>query len=123
MATETRVCTGCGNEYPLTAEHWHRRRDRFQARCKSCASAQAREYMRKRRAANPEYDRERYAANPEYYKKYRAANRETKRQYAREYRAANREALNQRARERYAASRGCVRKYRRCRPVVRGDAR
>lgn len=34
--TETRVCTKCGNEYPLTAEYWATRYGRFIAQCKVC---------------------------------------------------------------------------------------
>lgn len=39
MVDGVKTCTKCGNEYPATAEHFHRRQassDGFASRCKSC---------------------------------------------------------------------------------------
>lgn len=54
MDTPTKVCTGCGNAYPVTSDYFHRSKpspDGFHPRCKQCRSAQA--------AARFQRDRER----------------------------------------------------------------
>jgi len=34
--SESRACTQCGAEYELTAQHWHKSRDGFHAKCRLC---------------------------------------------------------------------------------------
>lgn len=50
---ETKICTGCGTEYPLTSEYYHSNgyqpsgAKRWKARCKSCSKANVKDRMAK----------------------------------------------------------------------------
>jgi hypothetical protein len=51
----TRLCVACRVVKPLTPEHWHRRGDGFQSRCKPCNQGTVRERQLSRQQAVAEY--------------------------------------------------------------------
>lgn len=49
MATATKICKDCNNEYPLTAVHWHIRKaskDGYNHYCKACTGERSKRYGR-----------------------------------------------------------------------------
>lgn len=129
-APQTRVCSKCGKEYPLTAEYWGKLHGKFIARCKACCRKYRREWCaanrekvrescREYRAANLERERERSREYNrknlkrirEYAREYARENRERIREYAREYRAVNREIISVEKQRYRAQSLGLLAEY------------
>lgn len=104
---ETKVCTKCGEEKPLTEENFRLIKNKFKSNCRACENKIAKEY----RKGNKEKIEQWFSKNKdkvkEYSKKYREENKEKvneasltwyKNNYEkiREYREENKEALRQR---------------------------
>jgi len=80
---ETKVCSKCGQEFPLTTEYFGKRKDSkdgFRNECKVCKK----EYNKQLRLDNLEHYKERD-------RQYHATNRETCNQRSRKYRAEHRD--------------------------------
>ena len=90
---ENKTCSKCGEEKPITAEFFYKRKDSKDGLynyCKVCSAKAAKDY----RQANRE---EVSKKNKEYYQ----ANREAVRERSKKYRQANREAVNEQNRRSY----------------------
>ncbi len=92
-APQTRVCSKCGNEYPLTAEYWHKRLGDFQYCCKACRRTYSREYYAANLEKEKQYREVNYEKRLAYSRVYHAEHREKRREYSRVYREENPEKV------------------------------
>ena len=91
MKIETKVCTSCKTEKPLSEfPKRSKSKDGYYSWCKECSKARNKEsYLRNKQA------------RLEYYKKYRSEHYDEYIERGRKYTAENREILNEKKRERY----------------------
>lgn len=67
----SRICSQCGNEYPLTKEYWHKHKsckDGFRSPCKLCRAENAKPYYIENREQIAQRIKERRAADPERFR-------------------------------------------------------
>jgi 5-methylcytosine-specific restriction endonuclease McrA len=93
----TKVCTGCGEEKPSTAEFFHRKLDGLCAACKVClcakANARYRENPRKVNEQHRRYYREHREETIAYQVAYRAAHKEEMAERDARYRVLHKEQV------------------------------
>lgn len=101
MATQdhtTRTCKSCNTEFPLTPEHWHKDKKAtlgLSYKCKACAKAQSRQWLKDNPERAAAQKRVYYAENIEQFQAYRAANAEHIAQWKREWRKNNPELVRE----------------------------
>jgi hypothetical protein len=98
---KTKTCKQCQQEYPATAEYFHRNGKYFQSYCKPCQSQIVKKY-------NGRY--------VEKNKQYRQKNKEKISEWHKKHYQENKEKLLEQSRERYRANSGAIcertKKYR-----------
>ena len=116
-------CSRCKQEWPATAEYFHRKKtstDGLDSGCKKCAAELAREYYEANREKVVESNREYREANREQIAEHKRANREHIAERKREYREANREQIAEYDRQYREANREQIaetdRQYREANP-------
>jgi len=90
--TVMRKCKRCGNEFPITPEHWYKdKKARFGLGycCKSCARQKANDWMIENRERNKETCRNWYANNKTAIAEYRLENAEHIAESKRQWRKDN----------------------------------
>ena len=94
--TREKRCSRCKQEWPATAEYFHRKKtstDGLDSGCKKCAAAQSRQYYAANREKVVESNREYRRANRERIAEHKRANRGQIAERKRKYREANREKI------------------------------
>lgn len=118
MNNDTRICSKCKIEYPLTREYFHIYKESFRGFCKACANKKAKEYRKQNNERIRERTRKYYNKNREhilersrkwltpeikkrYYQNYVSSprNRNRKNERQREYRARHYDKVIMRERE------------------------
>ena len=112
---ESKVCSKCGESFPLTAEFWpheEKNRDNFSGRCKKCRAKYDRAYRAKNKKKIAAYHAENKKKIANRQAKYQSKNKEKIFRYKAEYRTKNKKKIAKKKANYYAGNKAKVIKYR-----------